>query len=922
MARRLYRFLRRFHPIGGDTKTKSIGELINHISRPNFLSAHRKISGKVLIFRELPMKKLKLSEYGWRMKSLWCAMLGLNLFALGFAFYELSSSAAQLAVLCVSLVISGIICQHTIKIPKTTAKISTKELMIFWAIIWLGAPGAVLVALSASLAMFDFNGKDIKQQLFRIFASVGATLAAAEVFYLFLHYSVNFSGRALADRQIAASTFIVAVGLTAVTHYFLNSFVYSVFRKIENDYTFRQIWNDYFMWAAGVYTLGTAAAFTLHYVFAYFGVAFGLVLLPFAIAGHLGYRIHERRLAQKTSEITEASRIHLATVEALATAIDARDQVGVGHVRRTQIYAMGMGKNLGLSEEEIDALRTGALLHDIGKLAVPDHILNKPGRLSPAETEKIKIHSVVGASILEKVGFSCPVVPTVKYHHEMWDGSGYPEGLQGEEIPLTARILAVADSYDSLRGARPYRPAVSRDEARRYLLSNAGTQFDPKIVDVFLRNLRRFEIEIEQEEGFSYIFDENAQHIHGSEASGDSYVEQIKRANREVFTLYELARVFSSSLNLDETLSLFARKISDFVSFDTCAIYLLDETRKNARAIYCEGKNHVALKNKRIGVGEGATGYVLSTRQPVQNINPALDFSALPFGQEYTAMASLPLIADDKLIGAVSLYSCELLGYQEEHLRLLDTVSRIAADAICKSIQHTETETRALTDPMTGLPNARSLQMQFEKEVARSSRSGSGFQVLMLDLDGFKAVNDTYGHKAGDKLLKGLAAAMSEQLRDYDFLARYAGDEFVALVPETDADAVRDLCARIEKAVIGFKLPVGEGEFARVGVSLGAASYPQSGETFDQVLIAADKAMYAVKAIRKRKQSESAKQHQQPPVQLAVQPTANIQVTQNQMIPAENQLHKISEKDFVPHVSEDIFIVELDESHIISSAVN
>ena len=165
------------------------------------------------------MKKLKLSEYGWRMKSLWCAMFGLNIFALGFAFYELSSSAVpQLVVLFVALFVSVIINQHAVKIPKTSAKISARELMICWAIIWLGAPGAVLVALSASLAAFNYNGKDVKQQLYRVFANVGATLAAAEVFYLFLSYSADFNGRAYADGHAGTSSFVAAVGLAALTH--------------------------------------------------------------------------------------------------------------------------------------------------------------------------------------------------------------------------------------------------------------------------------------------------------------------------------------------------------------------------------------------------------------------------------------------------------------------------------------------------------------------------------------------------------------------------------------------------------------------------------------------------------------------------------------------------------------------------------
>jgi len=403
----------------------------------------------------------------------------------------------------------------------------------------------------------------------------------------------------------------------------------------------------------------------------------------------------------------------------------------------------------------------------------------------------------------------------------------------------------------------------------------------------------------------------------------NNYVDQIKRANREVFTLYELAREFSSSLNSQETLELFARKIADFVPFDTCTIYLLDETNEAAKIVYAEGKNHKVLKNKRIKVGDGATGYVLEKRQAVQNINPKLDFPPTQFNlaEEYTAMASLPLITDEKLIGAVSIYSCELLGYQEEHLRLLETVTRIAADAIVKSIQHTETETRALTDPMTGLPNARSLQIHFEKEVARASRSGSSFQVLMLDLDGFKAVNDTFGHKAGDAMLKGISAVMSEQLRDYDFLARYAGDEFVAIVPETDEEAVRDLCRRIENAVIGFKLPVGDDKFACVGVSLGAASYPRHGESFDQVVIAADKAMYVMKGIRKQRRMKEA-ENKTLLTQSPVQSPINATITETRIIPPAPNKYRPMENPPIPEITDEGFIVELDESHIVSSAIN
>lgn len=861
------------------------------------------------------MKSFDLSEYNWRTKIFWCLMLGASLAVLGLSAFSASSFAfSQHFILAITLIVSALVNQHQLRIPDTRIDVSARELIAFWAVIWLGAPAGALVAASASLATFGKAGRDKKAWIFGVYSNVVATFVSANVFYLALGYFANFKEKAVAGNVFIADKVILSAVIMALAHYLVSSLLTGIFNKLNGEYAAARSSRHNFAGKVLGYALSLAMTGLLYFAFIRFGIEFGLVLLPIAVLGNLAYSIYTRKLAQKTREIYEASRVHLATVEALATAIDARDQVGIGHVRRTQIYAIGMGEILGLEESDIDALRTGALLHDIGKLAVPDHILNKPGRLTPAEAEKTKIHSTVGASILEKVGFSTPVVPTVKYHHECWDGSGYPEHLQGEAIPLTARILCVADAYDTLRGARPYRPAVSRDDARRFLINGAGSQFDPKIVDVFLRNLRNFELDVVAQ-GLSYAFDTDKQHESASphitdESGAQSYVEQIKRANREVFTLYELARVFSSSLNLNETLSLFAKKIGEFVPFDTCAIFLLDDTQQSAKAAFIKGRNSAALKDKIVNVGEGATGYVLKKQLPVRNIKPGLDFSfsQLEFVQEYKSMASLPLMAGEKFLGAVSLYSCNLDTYEEEHLRILETVTRIAADAISKSLQHAETESHALTDPMTGLPNARSLQSQFEKEVARANRTEQGFQVLMLDLDGFKAVNDTFGHKVGDKLLREVSKVMRAQLRDYDFLARYAGDEFVAIIPDTNREEVTDLCERIEKAVGDFRLDVDNGRVATVGVSLGAASYPQSGRTFDQVIVSADKAMYAEKSVRKQKLAQEAE-----PV---------VEATEVQQVDESHYVHAIEEIGVLPDNSDDGFIVELDESHVVSSAIN
>jgi diguanylate cyclase (GGDEF)-like protein len=520
--------------------------------------------------------------------------------------------------------------------------------------------------------------------------------------------------------------------------------------------------------------------------------------------------------------------------------------------------------------------------------------------------EKIKTHSLVGASILDKVGFPYPVVPTVKYHHEYWNGMGYPEGLRGTNIPLTARILAIADSYDTLRVARPYRHAVSQEEACNFLRTRAGTQFDPRLADVFLRNLKIFDAEIHAQQ-LVYETDLDAVSVSDVVDAGASpnYVEQIKRANREVFALYSLARDFSSEIDLSEILPLFTQKIRELIPFDTSVVYLLDEGKESASAVYVEGKNKEAFSSKTVRVGEGATGFVLKERVPSDGLDPALDFASSEpeLEHEYRAMASIPLVADDKLLGAISLYSSELSKYEDEHLRLLETVSRIAADAISKSLEHAVTENYALTDPMTGLPNARSLQMHFDKEVKRASRNESSFQLLVLDLDGFKSINDTHGHKAGDKMLKEIGDIIKSQLREYDFLSRYGGDEFVAIVPDTDSTDVMELVRRIEEAVNGFSLVVDQ-TVARVGVSVGTACYPIHGETFDQIIVSADKAMYLTKSFHRKR-------------------AATMEADDKMRRSVVSLPEELAEFATVKGVTSEGLILEVDETHIVSSsAVN
>ena len=339
-----------------------------------------------------------------------------------------------------------------------------------------------------------------------------------------------------------------------------------------------------------------------------------LLLIPITIlATYLLYCGTRNRLRSKTNEIEALSKLHLATAEALATAIDAKDQTTHCHVRRVQIYAAGMGEVFGLSTDEIAALKAGALLHDVGKLAVPPHILNKPGPLTHAEFEKMKIHTVVGAQILGRVDFPYPVIPIVRHHHEQWDGRGYPDRLRGEQIPITARIISVVDCFDSIREDRPFRRGMTLDEATALLLRGAGIHFDPQVVEQFIKHLPLFETEIERR-GLQHqpIVHSTEPPIQLSEVDiaqtreRGSYIayDQIKKAHREVYALYEIARTFGTSLDVEQTLEILVDKVGHVVPFDTCIVYFYDENKGYATARHVAGKNVQKLAGRCIALGE------------------------------------------------------------------------------------------------------------------------------------------------------------------------------------------------------------------------------------------------------------------------------------------------------------------------------
>ena len=818
------------------------------------------------------MIRIDMSDYSRAAGAYWAALVAGGAAALGWGAYHCLSFTgtewAQLVVLASLVVISGML---PARIPGTKAVVTAGDCFIFLGVIYLGVPaGIVLGALELFTSALRTSKRGATWVAMPACMAVTA-YAAGQSFYLALAAHAGLSERPLGLRtQVSLEQLILPLVLMSLVQYTLNSVLVAALLSLKSRRPFWRCWRDGYFLSSWTFFAGALAAGVVYVAISRFGLLYVILSIPVIAATLVTYRTYFERVAEKTREAAEVSRLHLATVEALATAIDAKDQTTHFHVRRVQLYCERMGELMGLSPSEIKALKAGALLHDIGKLAVPDHILNKPGKLTEAEFERMKVHTTVGAQILERVNFPYPVVPIVLYHHEQWDGRGYPEGLKGEEIPLTARILSVVDCFDSAREDRPYRRGMTPEEACAMLRRGAGGHFDPRVVEVFLRHLPRFEEEITAQ-GLDNrgLTNEEWEHrdLLGEESPGDAahagvhrseaphYLSQITNAHREVYALYEIARTFGSSLDIEDTVSVLVNKVGHVVPFDLCAVYLYDEEKGYATAAHVAGRHAEVLRGRAVAAGEGVVGFVLANRRSSYLLDPMLDFQGveLPEGCQFRSMVALPLTKDERLVGALAVYSAEPRRYTDDHLRLLDTVARLASDALSNAMSHAQAESNALTDTLTGLPNARAMYVRYEQEAARSRRTGKPFQVVMLDLDDFKQVNDSFGHKTGDRMLREVARILQAQLREYDFLARYAGDEFVALVQDLSAEQTVELRERIERAVSKFSLHVRGDKHARVGISVGSATYGVHGETLDQLLIGADEAMYSAKSFHKQR---------------------------------------------------------------------
>ncbi|HSB07985.1 MAG TPA: diguanylate cyclase [Blastocatellia bacterium] len=738
-----------------------------------------------------------------------------------------------------------------IGIARARTAVNLSDTFVFISALLFGTHAAVVLAGVEAAACTIQVGKQRRRVLF---SSAAMSLS--------IFVASGTATLAIGGPQALASSpwrLTLAAVMLALCHFTLHSILISAATALENGLSVFERWKESSLLTA---ISCAAAAMTACLIVKLIGVISFytfIVVAPILGAAYFTYKVYLDRLETSNRHAEQMADLHLKTIEALAIAIDAKDEVTADHVHRVQIYATGLARLFGLSEPEIEALKAGALLHDVGKLAVPDYILNKPGTLTPAEFEKMKVHTIVGAEILDRVGFPYPVVPVVRHHHERWDGRGYPDGLRGDEIPMIARILTLSDCFDAVREDRNYRKAMTREEAIAMLNEGSGVVFDPDVVRTFLDHLDEFEEEIREQrvEAHRPVLTHEPGNVQTTGDSGPMAYERISSAHREVITLYGIAQTIGTSLDLRDTFAVFSSRLEDIVNYTTCVLYLVRPDSTDIEAAHVAGRHADILKGKTMPSGAGITGWVVANRHAMHNCDPCLDFDAMSLDsiEQYRTATVVPLFRDGVVLGALALYSADLANYTADHLRLMEAVAKLASDAIANAVHHERAEASALTDSLTGLPNARALRYRFEDEADRARRHRDSFAVVMMDLDGFKAVNDKLGHQAGDQLLSELAGVLQGQVRSCDFLSRYAGDEFVAIL-HVGLEEAPELSQRIQRAIdchdFGFA-----GSRLFIGLSVGCASFGIDGDTLDELLLAADRAMYADKLRRKSLFKES-----------------------------------------------------------------
>ncbi len=613
-----------------------------------------------------------------------------------------------------------------VSLPRGDSTMSVNFPFIFLAVVQLSPLQAMAVAAISVFAQCKFKVKklfSLVQIAFNVANAINATAASCVAFAALMRLHV-----ALAPALAAA----------AVVYFFVSTVPVALVIGWSKGKHVLPLWRENFLWFLPFYLVGSALSALAHLLVFRYGWGTALLVLPVAYTIYRAYNSQMSRIRDQAQHIADMEALHLRTIEGLAMAIEAKDQDTHDHLLRVRVYVSEIGKALNLTDAEMEAVKTAALLHDIGKLAVPERIINKPGKLTQEEFEKMKIHPVVGADILARVRFPYPVVPIVRSHHEWWNGMGYPDGLRGEAIPIGARILTVVDSFDAMASDRPYRRAMPLEDAMAIVRKLAGTQFDPRVVAaleqrfVALEEQARLEGEklvrlitgidvsrgVAPGAGFEQDSVEAEESIltdraietgaTGARAPAAARHPLIEAAEAEAETLLAATALPGYPLGLDDTLAVLVERLAQLFPFECCVLY-----RKQGEDLLPQRIERPAaafFSPAAVPLGEGISGWAAHHEQSIVNGNATVEPNYLrdeQRGYDLRSALSVPLHYErsgsevaEGVFGVLSLYAEPDNAFSREHLRALEAIAPQITRTLLNALAHETREAAMAGSPI------------------------------------------------------------------------------------------------------------------------------------------------------------------------------------------------------------------------------
>jgi putative nucleotidyltransferase with HDIG domain len=700
-----------------------------------------------------------------------------------------------------------------VKVPSLNATLSISETFLF-ALVMLfgGGPAVVTLAVDGLVISLVRRRRTLSHIAFNLAEPAVSMWVAARVY-------AALAGVSPLPHAATALT-LSDVGLPALAlggvYFLMNSGLNALAMATESGTSPVALWRKYFLWVLlnhfGGASIAVLVAVNTRTMSVTSLLSVVVPLAPLILISYFTFKSSMGRLEDENVHLADLNRLYLRVVETLAMAVDAKDQVTHGHICRVQKLALRLAQALQVTDANgIKAIESAALLHDIGKLAVPEHILNKPGKLTPAESGRMKLHAPLGADMLIAVDFPYPVVPIVRHHHENWDGTGYPDGLQGDAIPIGARILSVVDCYDALRSHRPYRRALSPDQAVDIILERRGTMYDPAVVDAFAAI--RTELETQAADGpLPEVIDRFAAAARDTDRLDAERtplsIELRLHATDTVLRLYDHLSRLNQPASLSDTFEIVTQYLLRLAPAGLVVFFTCDERSEDLSVARASGFGEVLFEGLTIPMGTGVSGWAAANGRSVINADPALDLgdAARTLTPALRSVLSVPLTSDGAVLGSVSLYSIQAQAFTEEQ--------RQAVELIC--------------GPVADMLRAASAL----EESAHLSRGPSMSKTTSLDAllnrDAFwtpthrRPLGVLYLRTAGDAMaMTHASVAVNQATRIADLIVRLQADELVVLMPDADQAAGRVVIDRIAGSLAGMPAGAASREDVRVGFACG-----------------------------------------------------------------------------------------------------